>query len=342
MIETVMKDVFAKISRVFTGLTNCQLEFVTNSSILISQWSAQELEPYRENRADRPSYIKGDGDGLVGFPVTLNGVFAGLVIVSGWRGANPDQLLQLAELLALILESSLEGSERASSLRALQERLHLVDRSNNVVPLRPTRLKEELDVERILALPEKPVSLDTALSKLSLLVEIPDGFPFHRIAHELHEMSARWAFVALENLAPDILESVDSLKALGGVTLYISDLAALTATQQMYLAQYLTIQPNEDMPQIVAGIMVPVERARGEGRVLAGLLDSFCISRLDWTERTGKQVTSDLIDASLRFILERARETALRRFGMGGSPSPNPNPIPMNIYQFQPRPPTLH
>ncbi len=336
MIETVMNDVFAKVNRIFTGLTNCHLEFVPEASILGTQWNTQDLEPLRDQRADRPRYIQGDANGRFGFPVNLHGSFAGLVVVSDWQGANPAQLLQLAELLTLILESSLERSERAGNLRTLHERLQLVDRQNNVVPLRPARLREEFDVEKVYDLPEKPVSLDTALSKLSLLIEIPDGFPLHRIAHEIHEMSARWAFVALENLAPDILESVESLKALGGVTLYIADLASLSASQQIHLAQYLAIQPTDEMPQIVAGLRIPVERARAEGRVLTRLLDSFCVSRLDWTERTGKQVTSDLIDASLRFILERAREAALSRFGISVTPAP------MNIYQFQPRPPTLH
>ena len=336
MIETVMPDLFAKLKHIFTGLTDCQLEFVPDFAILSTQWNAQDLHLLRTNRADRPTYIQGDADGTFGFPVTLQGAFAGLVIISGWQGANPAQILQLAEFLTLVLESSFERSERATNLRTLHERLQLVDLQNNVVPLRPTRLREEFDIQKIYRLPEKPVSLDMALSKLSLLIEIPDGFPLHRIAHEIHEMSARWAFVALENLAPDILESVDSLKALGGVTLYIANLGSLTATQQTHLAQYLAIQPTEEMPQIVAGLTMPIESARAEGRVLTRLLDSFCISRLDWTERTGKQVTSDLIDASLRFILERARESALMRFGMNVSPAPN------NIYQFQPRPPALH
>jgi Sigma-54 interaction domain len=329
-----MLESITKINRILKGLMSCQLEFHPIETLERSDWNAHDLSLMSRSTDDRPQFIESESSRSFGFPVNIHGRFAGLAVVRDMKAAKHSQLIQLAELLTVVLECSLERESKSENLRLIQERLQVLGEETNVVPMRSLRLsRAALQVED---LPEKPVSIDHAISSQPLLIEVPEGFPLRRVALEVHQMSARWAFLALEHLAPGILGSREELKALGGITLYIEDLSKLSATEQEQLANYLATKPGEDMPQVIAGVFAPIESLRSHGALLPRLIDSFCVTRLNWTYRNGQQVTKDLVEASLRFIIERAREQALvpgdegLRF------------LPMNVFQLRNDSPTLH
>lgn len=301
-----MTEMMNKINRILTGLTGCQLEFKSIEELNQLEWNTQSLQA---GNGDGPLYIEGETNGSFGFPVRAAGQLAGLAIVRDLTDARPAKLKELADLLAAVLSNSLERETRLDSARRVEERLQLAGENTNVVPMRPLRAaQDELDWE---PLPEAPVPVDAAISALPLLLEVPEGFPLQRLALDIHQMSARWAFLSLNDLAPNILESREELKALAGITLFIPDVAKLSEQQQRQLTEYLATKPGPEMPQVIAGVSTPTETLRRELRILPRLIDSFCVIRLNWFERREQQVSSDLIDASLQLVLERARAAAI-------------------------------
>jgi len=328
-----MSDIMNKINRILTGLTGCQLEFQPLERLNPIEWNTEALGNLIGG--SRTRYIEGESNGSFGFPVNSGGALAGLAIVRDMTGARPAQLAELADLLAAVLANSLERETRIETARLVEERLHLVEGNNNVVPMRPARApREEMEWAE---LPEAPVPVDNAISALPLLIEAPEGFPSQRLALDVHQMSARWAFLSLNDLAPNILDSREELKALAGITLFIPDLARLTERQQQKLTEYLATKPGPEMPQVIAGVTTPVETLRREARVLPRLIDSFCLVRLNWFERREQEVSSELIDASLQVILERARAAAIMRDHEAAILAP-----PANVYRLHPGARTFH
>lgn len=331
-----MMNIMNKINRVLTGLTGCELEFLPLERLDRGEWDLQALTP-STNRETTPRYLAGESGGSFGFPVQLDGTLAGLAVVRDMAHAPPAQLTELADLLTTVLTTALERESRAENLRRVQEqqeRLLIADEKANVVQLRRTRGTS--DETEPTVLPAAPTPVDPSLAGLPLLIETPEGFPLQRIALELHEMSARWAFLSLENLSPSTLESREELKSLGGITLFIPDLSTLSWNQQVKLAEYLATKPGADMPQVIAGISTSVESLRQQRSTPPRLIDSFCLVRLNWLNKGGREANSDLIDASLQFILEKARESAVMQATETALLAPS------NIYRLHPRSPTIH
>jgi hypothetical protein len=330
-----MTETILKLNRILQGLVSCELEFQPATELSAQEWNSRELALVRVNEEGAPQFLEGESTGAVGFPVNVQGSFAGLAVVRGLQGARSAQLMQLAELLTHVLESSMTRSERGDDLRVIEERIRVLESENGtdkkVVQLRRARLQEELTVDDI---PETAEPIDSPVTSTPLLIETKPGFPLQRIALEIHQMSQRWAFLSLESLSPTIFESREELKELGGITIFIEDLTKLSSTQQLRLAEYLSTKPGKDLPQVVAGITEANAKLRADGRLLPRLIDLFCISEINWSEKTGTQVTSEMIEASLRFIIEKTRAVEAVEAPM--------HALTMNVREIGSTSPTMH
>jgi hypothetical protein len=301
-----MTDLMTRINRIFDGLVGCQLEFQPASALNTAEWKPHDLEILRKNRATLPRFVESSEQNTIGFPINLHGAFAGLAVVRGWKDTRPRRLLQLAELFTLVLEAGFQQEERRDRLRLIEERLSVFDETSNVIPLRPARFGRVLQlIDTNQLTPAQPSPLTT----LPLLIETSSGFPLNRVAIEIHNMSGRWAFIDAKDLPKDIFDSRENLEQLGAMTIFIKDITQLSESQQKKLAEYLSIKPNGDTPHVIAGAYEPVAELAASGRVLEQLLDLFCVSNLQWTDKTPEQVTVELINASLRHLLEQTRET---------------------------------
>lgn len=308
----LIDEIMTKLNRILEGLMSCRLEFQPVSQLSPDEWNTRDLALMCVNEESAPSYVEGESTGAFGFPVNLHGTFAGLAVVRGMRGARSAQLIQLAELLTAVLESSVTRQDRGDRLRMMEEQIQLLreemKEDSNVVKLRSSRPTQEFSVTDM---PEPYEPIESPITTTPLLIQVTPGFPLQRIALEIHHMAGRWAFLAIENLASDVLDSREGLKELGGITLYIEDICKLSEHQQVKLAEYLATQPSQDMPQIIAGTIESARMLRENGKISARLLDLLCVSELTWNNKTGAEVTRELIEASLRFIVEKTRESVV-------------------------------
>jgi hypothetical protein len=309
-----MTEKIAKINRIIDGLMGCKLEFEPIQNLVQDQWNQEALSALSSEASQLPFYIEGRDQGRFGFPVRIEGTLAGLAVVEGFSQARPDQLINLAELVSLVLEYGLMHDERVEGLRALEERTILgEEKASNVIPLRPVRTLHPDYSNVIEDLSSARDILPSSLTSTPLLIETNASFPLHRIALEIHELSGRWAMFNIEDMPSDILNSREGLKELGAVTLFIRDLEKLTVAQQLKLAEYLATQPSTEMPQVIAGVngsTINLSETLGNSRhILPHLLGLFCISNLPWTAQTPDQVTREFISTSLHHLLQRTQKS---------------------------------
>ncbi|MES2962384.1 MAG: hypothetical protein V4760_00745 [Bdellovibrionota bacterium] len=305
-----MNETIVRMNRIFENVLGCTLEFQAAEELSLGLWSSGDLADCRSNRPGLPQYVESLQADSFGFPVNHENQFAGFVVVHGMKEARPKKLIIMAELVSMVLEYGLKQEDRRERLRLIEERLFLMDEStksnSNIIPLRPARFEKVLEVTEMDFETEVPAS---PLITMPLLLQVDPTFPLHRVALEIHNMSRRWAFLSLTDLPSDILSSKENLQQLGGITLFIPDLAKLSTEQQIRLAEYLAMKPTDDAPQVVAGVVEQVEQLELSGRLMAHLTEHFMISKLEFTSKSSQQVTSDLIEASLQHICDQMRET---------------------------------
>jgi hypothetical protein len=329
-----MTETVSKINRILEGLMSCQLEFRPAGELVSGDWNLSELELRLDHESDvSPRFIECESSGDFGFPIHVDGSFAGLAVVKGNNGMKSERLVALADLLSEILQQQLHQQDRGVSTSALEERMKVLqfsdDEESNVIQIRPTRLER---VREMIAMLEEDAAASTTIvdatsnpkTSLPLLIDANIEFPMQRLAIELHEASGRWAMLPLEDLASDILDSRESLKSLGGMTLFVRDLASLSEQKQTKLAEYLSTLPSGEMPHVIAG--------RSEGFILPRLLNLFCVTRLDLSA----EVTRPQLEAAVTEILENARRTTV-------SKSANSvNMAPVHSMYFDPDQTTVH
>jgi hypothetical protein len=133
-------ETLVKLNRILDGLMGVKLglQFQAADELSIDQWKSGDLQILKEKSELAPQYIQ-DGTGTtLGFPINLQGNFAGLAVVNNWNGARPKQLMLLAELVTSMLERGLAEEDRREKLKTLEERMLLeTDKPKNVIALRP-------------------------------------------------------------------------------------------------------------------------------------------------------------------------------------------------------------
>lgn len=318
-----MTQLTKRLNRIFDNILGCKLMYQLAEEVSETQFPSVEIAALRANLTEVPQYIQGIASRTFGFPISIRGSFAGMVVVEGLEEARPQKLMMMAELLSMVLENGLRLEDRKDRLRLIEERLALMDEDSNVIPLRPARygrVLQVVDTHMESEMGESPIVTTP------LLLETDASFPLSRVAIEIHHTSKRWALLNVEDLAADALNTRENIEQLGGLTLFIRDMANLTTTQQLKLAEYLAANPTEDMPHIIAGVNQPVEELVQAGRLLPHLVQLFAVSDVRTSTKSAGQIAKELIDATLQHIVEKTRETHAH----------GEHFIPFNIQYFKP------
>src|SRR4051812_9087586 len=117
-----MTDLMGQMSRLFDNVLGCSLEFQSTDKIGNQMWSDEDLLSLNVPVTALPPYIESDTEDAFGFPVNLQGKFLGLMVVRGFKNANPKRLMILAELMSMTLASSHLQLEDHSDHTALMEK----------------------------------------------------------------------------------------------------------------------------------------------------------------------------------------------------------------------------
>lgn len=332
-----MDKLVMRLNRIMDGLVGCQLEFRQASQVQLKDWKLSNKEFLEGKTESFPSFIEGVKPGQFGFPVSIGGEFKGLVAISGWEQASGKNLFLLAELLALIFQENIEGEDKVQLLTALEERIRLEQskEGSNVVQFRSPKsqleILESIDLTDLEFVDSEPTF---ELDNKNVLIEAASGFPFHKIAIEMHHLSKRWAQLSLEDVSPQILDSKEAFEELGAITLFIRDLTVLTAEQQMKLAEYIALPTSVERPCVVAGVTRPVADLEKEGLLQTALLRVLTVCQIPksglWED--SRVDSQDVVHASLRFIVDQTKEQV----------ASSKNLIPFHFQYFDPNSSRFH
>ncbi len=209
------------------------------------------------------------------FPVFSHYRLVGQVVVKGPRGLNSSKAEdEMRDLVELFLDHNLALSDQIETLDMIQSQLESAQASvdtDNVIPIRRSKTNPELKG----ALRSKPkprigFALPTFIEGLSYA-------DMRNLALEIHELSGRYAFLHLSDLA---WTSRDELADLGPITLYVPDIGLLTFEEQRKLGEHLRSRPGVDTPQFIFGSLSTYKELRESNLVDSPLLEAVSVCRL--------------------------------------------------------------
>ena len=75
-----------------------------------------------------------------------------------------------------------------------------------------------------------------------------------KVAHQIHEIDRRWAFLPYENVKNEF-KSIEGIKSLGSITVFIDNVLTLTLEEQKMVSDYKTasVKQKSDEPLIIIG-----------------------------------------------------------------------------------------
>jgi hypothetical protein len=320
-----------QLNRIFKGLLGYNLEFQTKAEIDRSLWLMNEA-------SDSP-YWTSKIPGLFGFPILIDGHLTGLISIRNLGGTNsPDsiKLIQLSELFVLILSRSLQDQERKDVLQGIEARLQLIENKNsNIIFMSKARETAQAPAQIFTTVLPIASKEPTELPKLQqpLLVQLQNQERAEKIAIDLHNLTSCWAFLSIDDLPFDIFKSKEELQSLGSVTIFIRDLAKLSATKQAELNACLEGGITKETPHFIAMVSEPPHSLVASGTLSEALLAKFAFTQIQWNANETKEV----IKATLKQIIDRTQLSEVEI-----SPSTTAKFLPFHPKFFESDNPTLH
>lgn len=212
------------------------------------------------------------------FPVFREYQLVGCAILTGIDQPLETMSEQLSEFVDMYLDAAVALTDRVDLLDSIERQMNRssIDAGGgaNVIPMRkPTIELPDHSIPRL----RRRARLGFALP---CLLEGPTDDDLKHLALELHELSGRYAFVYLKDLA---WSKAADLMGLGPVTLFIPDIAKLTLQEQIALTEYLQSRPSVGNAQIVAATVRSYADISQSGAVTMDLLHlmSVCYMKMD-------------------------------------------------------------
>jgi hypothetical protein len=189
-------------------------------------------------------------------PIHEQKSFLGTAIVNDVSDVNSENQAQLAEMVKLILQPVLYKVFLARQEDNLKQTASVHFDATNLQPLDMPTQPEEKKINLLTSLIHFVGHDPLRLKKSALLV---------------HEMTERWAFLSLSDIAVNI-KSVDDLTQLGTATLFIEDPIQLTTKVQQILLDYLALPKASQELLVIIGSQQPLSVLREQSTLDEKLL----------------------------------------------------------------------
>lgn len=189
-------------------------------------------------------------------PLKVQEAFLGTAVVPSAGDLSDDHRQQISQMVRMVLEPALYRDyldRRESNLRSLsQEELDVSNLKLFGEPS-PPAIEEADETEESESTLEAPRLVSNLLH-----LHGHDAQRIKRAALLLHEMTGRWAFAPLADVAEGIQTPLDLMK-LGSMTLLVEDVTTLAPQLQDILVEYLELPHGDGDPLIVTGSVISPE-----------------------------------------------------------------------------------
>ncbi len=285
--QSVEKTV-ARLSGVVEKQFGCKLDYEPIDAITHDHGSSSETF-YTDLRKGEPVSA---GD-WVFFPVFVSGDLAGAARIPNRDEITHRTLSYLHSVIRMVIESRLTNSDHVELLQELEQNLREQTENKGAAagiqsavsaptPIRPDNVVRFRDYQdNPFPLPKRPT---TRPLNFSFLIESRSSEDIFKMALEIHSRSGRFAFLPFRDLSPAALDSADSFKSLGPLTVFVADITTLTFDQQRALVTFYTSARDKDGPQIVAGTLMTVSELKRTHKILPELWPYLSVGFLAMTQ----------------------------------------------------------
>ncbi len=230
MIEKVVE----RVNEVF--LNRFELEILVHPMSYCSSW---ELSSHQLQKSQTSLIYNDETHQWVYF---ISGMYQPICIVEILGLSNPSDSIQ--EQMALFLATSLE-----SLIQDLERWDYSKDpeiKNSEIVNISSFCQFQEL-FESIGTIPK--TSQPRKVLKHILLTE-NESLKNLKIAHEIHKMSRRWAFMRVDSSFFDV-QNTDEIKSMGSAVIYVSDFHKLDFEGQARIHKMIDWTPSQELPLFI-------------------------------------------------------------------------------------------
>lgn len=184
-------------------------------------------------------------------PIVVQEQFlATAIIPHGWE-LSSEKKKSVTQLVRMVLEPKLYTEfleRRENNLQSLE---NLSFSTSNISLFGDDEIYSDEDFENSTA---EATTLITSL----LHLQGHDSSMIKKVALQIHEFSARWAFVPFEDVSQGLQNEMDICN-LGGMTLFVENVESLSAEHQKLLADYLKSPRSLSEPLILTSSTLSLE-----------------------------------------------------------------------------------
>lgn len=182
-------------------------------------------------------------------PIVVQEQFLGTAVIPhGWE-LSSEKKKSVTQLVRMVLEPKLYNEfleRRETNLKTIES---LNFSAGNV-----TLFGDDEDSDIFAPAETTPTQMITSL----LHLQGRDGSLIKKVALQIHDFSARWAFIPFEDVCKELKSSMDICN-LGGMTLYVENVENLSTEHQDLLADYLKSPRSLSEPLILTSSTLSLE-----------------------------------------------------------------------------------
>lgn len=172
-------------------------------------------------------------NGDLEIPINANGEWMAQAVIPEAGKLHPEDVPAIADMVRLVLEPTL--------YKWILEQKEVNQRSQ------PSWFKTEL-----FAVPEEESSDRLSLISSILILRSKTPMTITKIAMEIHDITNRWAYLSLKDVASGI-KTLEDIKSVGPITLFVEKDEDLTPEQRELLSQYSLNSNPDEHPLILIG-----------------------------------------------------------------------------------------
>lgn len=172
-------------------------------------------------------------------PISCESQSLGFAIVKDALNMTIESREQLTDLIKVVLEPALYSWWLQKKAENLESQLQISD---------------DLNLEKVLLDLEQFSDDPPRVQLVSNLIHLSGKNTHHtqKVALQLHELAHRWAFVSFKEVELQI-ETVQDLKQMGALTLWIEKVEDLSPNQQKLFAEFSDESSSESHPLLIFG-----------------------------------------------------------------------------------------
>lgn len=242
-------------------------------------------------------------DENVYFPVLVDQTLAGAARVARAQDLTSSGKNYLHQVIKMVLETKLKDIDRLQLVEHFESQLQVAEAEAKITPIDHARGGGEN------AIVGMPSSQYEESFDFPCLIESKDSFDIFKMALEIHQAAARFAFLPIQDLAAGVINSAAELSTLGRVSLFVDDIKRLTFAQQSSLSSFLTERERLESPQLIVGSTRAYGELKSDPEVHPGFLSQISIGYLQLKQPFNTYKKENLIQFFFEGLTGRARLT---------------------------------